>query len=75
MDVIITNGGTGISLRDSAFEMVSEILAKKIDGFGELFRMVTKNLLPLLSAFDVTLNMLVMCVCSSHMKKLGLRRC
>jgi len=38
--VIITNGGTGISLRDSAFEMVSELLVKTVDGFGELFRMV-----------------------------------
>jgi len=40
VDVIITNGGTGISLRDSAFEMVSELLVKTVDGFGELFRMV-----------------------------------
>ena len=38
--MIITNGGTGISLRDSAFEMVSELLVKTVDGFGELFRMV-----------------------------------
>jgi len=40
-DVIITTGGTGISSRDSTFESVSALLDKRLDGFGELFRMVS----------------------------------
>ncbi|MDA1017266.1 MAG: molybdenum cofactor biosynthesis protein MoaB [Planctomycetota bacterium] len=41
VDVVITNGGTGISLRDSAFEVISSKLDKRLDGFGELFRMLS----------------------------------
>lgn len=40
-DVIITTGGTGISSRDSTFEALSSLLDKRLDGFGELFRMVS----------------------------------
>lgn len=36
--VVIINGGTGISRRDSTFEAVDEFLEKRLDGFGELFR-------------------------------------
>lgn len=36
--VIIINGGTGISRRDSTFEAVDRFLQKRLDGFGELFR-------------------------------------
>lgn len=36
--VFITTGGTGISKRDSTYEAVTEILEKRLDGFGELFR-------------------------------------
>jgi molybdenum cofactor biosynthesis protein B len=36
--VIITTGGTGITSRDSTFEVVNELLDKTLDGFGELFR-------------------------------------
>jgi molybdenum cofactor biosynthesis protein B len=36
--VVIINGGTGISPRDSTYEVVAELLDKRIDGFGELFR-------------------------------------
>ena len=39
--VIVTNGGTGISLRDNACEVVATALDKKLDGFGELFRMLS----------------------------------
>jgi len=39
--IIVTNGGTGISLRDSAFEVINGRLDKKLDGFGELFRMLS----------------------------------
>lgn len=38
VDVIVTIGGTGISKMDLTVETMSEILAKKIEGFGELFR-------------------------------------
>jgi molybdenum cofactor biosynthesis protein B len=39
--VIIVNGGTGISRRDSTFEAVDEMLEKRLDGFGEIFRLLT----------------------------------
>ncbi len=38
VDAILTNGGTGISMRDSTYEVVEDFLDKTIDGFGELFR-------------------------------------
>jgi molybdenum cofactor biosynthesis protein B len=38
---IITTGGTGISPRDSTFEAVTALLEKRLDGFGELFRMLS----------------------------------
>ena len=41
--VIITTGGTGISKRDSTFEAVTALFEKRIDGFGELFRMLSFN--------------------------------
>ena len=37
-DVVIVNGGTGIAPRDGTYEVVSRILEKKLDGFGEIFR-------------------------------------
>ncbi len=41
VQVIITTGGTGISSRDSTYEAVSALLQKRLDGFGELFRMLS----------------------------------
>ena len=41
VQVIIINGGTGISPRDSTFEAVEGLLEKRLDGFGELFRYLT----------------------------------
>ena len=38
---IIINGGTGISRRDSTFEAVDKMLEKRLDGFGEIFRLLT----------------------------------
>jgi molybdenum cofactor biosynthesis protein B len=38
---VIVNGGTGISRRDRTYDAVSGILEKRIDGFGELFRMLS----------------------------------
>jgi molybdenum cofactor biosynthesis protein B len=39
--VIITTGGTGISRRDSTYEAVTRLFDKQLDGFGELFRMLS----------------------------------
>jgi molybdenum cofactor biosynthesis protein B len=39
--VIITTGGTGLSRRDSTYEALTELFDKTIDGFGELFRMLS----------------------------------
>lgn len=41
LQVIIINGGTGISRRDSTFEAVDGFLEKRLDGFGELFRFLS----------------------------------
>ncbi len=38
VDVIITNGGTGVTGRDGTPEAVAPLLDRTIDGFGELFR-------------------------------------
>jgi len=40
-EVLILNGGTGVSKRDRTFEVVSRRLDKRLDGFGELFRMLS----------------------------------
>ena len=39
--VVITTGGTGITARDDTFEAVDGLLEKRLDGFGELFRMLS----------------------------------
>jgi molybdenum cofactor biosynthesis protein B len=41
VQVIVTTGGTGITSRDCTFEAVSSMLWKRLDGFGELFRMLS----------------------------------
>lgn len=41
VDVIITTGGTGITSRDSTYETLDRLLDKRLDGFGELFRMLS----------------------------------
>lgn len=38
IDVILTNGGTGLAGRDITVETVESLFEKRIDGFGELFR-------------------------------------
>lgn len=40
-DIVITTGGTGITSRDSTYEAISGLLEKRLDGFGELFRMLS----------------------------------
>ena len=39
--VVITTGGTGISARDATYEAVAALLDKRLDGFGEIFRMLS----------------------------------
>ncbi len=41
IEVIITNGGTGIAPRDTTFEVIRGLLDKEIEGFGELFRVLS----------------------------------
>ena len=41
IDVVITTGGTGITGRDVTPEAFERVLEKRIEGFGELFRMLS----------------------------------
>jgi len=41
IDVVITTGGTGLTGRDVTVEAIEPLYEKKIDGFGELFRMLS----------------------------------
>ena len=41
IDVVITTGGTGITGRDVTPEAFGRVLEKTIEGFGELFRMLS----------------------------------
>jgi len=41
VEVILFNGGTGISKRDTTFEALAGRLEKTLPGFGELFRMLS----------------------------------
>lgn len=41
IDVVLTTGGTGITGRDVTPEAFDRVLEKRIEGFGELFRMLS----------------------------------
>ena len=41
INVICTTGGTGIASRDTTVEVVRRLLDKELEGFGELFRMLS----------------------------------
>jgi len=41
IDVVISTGGTGVTGRDVTPEAFEPLYEKKIDGFGELFRMIS----------------------------------
>jgi molybdenum cofactor biosynthesis protein B len=41
IQAILTNGGTGIASRDTSYEAIAGLLEKRLDGFGELFRMLS----------------------------------
>jgi molybdenum cofactor biosynthesis protein B len=41
VDAVVTTGGTGISGRDTTYEVVERMVEKRLDGFGEIFRMLS----------------------------------
>ncbi len=41
VDAVVTTGGTGISARDTTYEVVDRMVEKKLEGFGEIFRMLS----------------------------------
>jgi molybdenum cofactor biosynthesis protein B len=41
VDMILLNGGTGISRRDRTYEAVNSVLERTLPGFGELFRLLS----------------------------------
>src|SRR4051812_9924728 len=41
VQAVLTTGGTGITSRDTTYEAVAAMLQKRLDGFGELFRMLS----------------------------------
>lgn len=41
VQIILFNGGTGISPRDTTYDVVSRYLEKTLPGFGELFRLLS----------------------------------
>ncbi|MEE9240711.1 MAG: molybdenum cofactor biosynthesis protein B [bacterium] len=41
IQVVITNGGTGITPRDTTYDVVLSMIEKEMPGFGELFRHVS----------------------------------
>jgi len=41
IQAILMNGGTGIAGRDTTYDVVTSLLDKRLDGFGELFRMLS----------------------------------
>jgi molybdenum cofactor biosynthesis protein B len=41
LDVILTNGGTGIARRDQTIDVIEKVIDQPLPGFGELFRMLS----------------------------------
>jgi len=41
VDAIITCGGTGVSPKDISIEAVKPLLEKEVEGFGEVFRLIS----------------------------------
>lgn len=41
IQAILSNGGTGIASRDTTYDVVVALLEKRLDGFGELFRLLS----------------------------------
>ena len=38
---MITNGGTGLTARDGTVEVARSFFSKELEGFGELFRLIS----------------------------------
>lgn len=41
--VVLTTGGTGLARRDTSIEVVRRLITVEIEGFGELFRMLSHH--------------------------------
>lgn len=41
VDAVLVNGGTGLAPRDTTYEAIAGLLDKRLDGFGELFRLLS----------------------------------
>ena len=41
VEAVIVDGGTGVAPRDTTYEAIAGLLDKRLDGFGELFRMLS----------------------------------
>ncbi len=41
VEAVIVNGGTGLAPRDTTYEALAGLFDKRLDGFGELFRMLS----------------------------------
>jgi molybdenum cofactor biosynthesis protein B len=41
VEAVVVNGGTGLAPRDTTYEAIVGLLEKRLDGFGELFRMLS----------------------------------
>lgn len=41
IQIVLTNGGTGITRRDTTYETLTSMFEKKLDGFGEIFRVLS----------------------------------
>jgi molybdenum cofactor biosynthesis protein B len=41
IECILSNGGTGIAHRDTTYDVISSLLEKRLDGFGEIFRQLS----------------------------------
>lgn len=41
IECVVTNGGTGIAPRDTTYEALAGLVDKQLDGFGELFRVLS----------------------------------
>lgn len=41
IDAVLVTGGTGIAARDTTYEALASLLDKRLDGFGELFRLLS----------------------------------
>ena len=45
VEAVLMTGGTGLGSRDRTFETVSELLDKPLPGYGELFRMLSYDVI------------------------------